>query len=102
MAYNAFWDCINIEADDGSIERITLRPRSVADFYQELMGSLSSLGMPITIWTTPVEVPDRTPFENDHKHATYNPEHAQRLVLIIQLVTVHHSLIQNQFIRGAI
>lgn len=30
------------------------------------------------IWTTPVEVEDRTPFEQDQKHAAYDPEYARR------------------------
>ena len=68
---------------DGSTKTIALRPRSVADFYQEIMGALQSLGMPVTIWTTPVEVPDRTPFEKDHKHAAYDPEYAQRFWRIL-------------------
>jgi Family of unknown function (DUF5996) len=51
----------------------------VADFYHEVMRNLESLGMPITIWTTPVEVQDRTPFEKDEKHAPYDPEYAQRV-----------------------
>jgi hypothetical protein len=50
---------------DGSTKTIALRPRSVADFYQETMAVLESLEMPVTIWTTPIEVGDRTPFEKD-------------------------------------
>jgi len=45
-----------IETIDGSTKTIALRSRSVADFYQEVMAALNSLGMPVTIWTTPVEV----------------------------------------------
>jgi uncharacterized protein DUF5996 len=66
-----------IETTDGSTKSISLRPRSVAEFYQEMMAALVSLGMPVKIWTTPVEVPDRTPFENDNKHSAYDPEYAQ-------------------------
>jgi Family of unknown function (DUF5996) len=68
-----------IEATDGSTKTIALSPRSVAEFYQEMMASLESLGISVTIWTTPVEVSDRTPFENDRKHAAYDPEYAQRV-----------------------
>ena len=39
--------------------------------------------MPVTIWTTPVEVQDRTPFEEDQKHATYDAEYAQRVWRIL-------------------
>ncbi|MPZ08479.1 MAG: hypothetical protein GEU26_19060, partial [Nitrososphaeraceae archaeon] len=51
-----------IETTEGSARTIALRPRSVAEFYLETMAALESLKMPVTIWTTPVEVPDRTPF----------------------------------------
>jgi hypothetical protein len=44
---------------DGPTKTIALQSRSVADFYHEVMGTLESLGMPVTIWTTPVEVQDR-------------------------------------------
>jgi hypothetical protein len=72
-----------IETADGSTKTIALRPRSVADFYQETMSALASLGMPVTIWTTPVEVQDRTPFEKDQKHAAYDPQYAHRLWRIL-------------------
>jgi hypothetical protein len=67
-----------IQTSDGSIKTIALRPRSVADFYQETMATMKSLGMPVTIWTTPSEVPDRTPFENDEKHAAYDPKYVHQ------------------------
>jgi Family of unknown function (DUF5996) len=72
-----------IETADGSTKTIALRPRSVADFYEETMSALASLGLPVTIWTTPVEVEDRIPFEKDQKHAAYDPEHADRLRRIL-------------------
>jgi Family of unknown function (DUF5996) len=56
-----------IRTTKGSLKTISLQPRSVANFYDEVMRNLESLGMPITIWTTPVEVQDRTPFEKDEK-----------------------------------
>jgi hypothetical protein len=72
-----------IETNDGSTKTIALQPRSVAEFYQEMMAALKSLGMPVTIWTTPVEVADRTPFEKDEKHSTYDPGYAQRVWRIL-------------------
>jgi Family of unknown function (DUF5996) len=72
-----------IETADGSTKTIALRPRSVADFYEVTMSALASLGLPVTIWTMPVEVQDRIPFEKDQKHAAYNPEHADRLRRIL-------------------
>jgi hypothetical protein len=72
-----------IETTDGSKRTIALQPQSVAEFYQKTMATLESLKMPVTIWTTPVEVPDRTPFEKDQKHAAYDAEYAQRFWRIL-------------------
>lgn len=67
-----------IQTAEGMTRSVVLEPRSVADFYRETMASLRSLGLEVSIWTIPVEVEDRTPFEEDHHHAAYDPEYAQR------------------------
>jgi uncharacterized protein DUF5996 len=72
-----------IETTDGPTKTIALRPCSVAEFYRATMAALESLGMHINIWTTPVEVHDRTPFDEDHNHAAYDPEYAQRFWRIL-------------------
>ncbi|MGB7696431.1 MAG: DUF5996 family protein, partial [Nitrososphaeraceae archaeon] len=72
-----------IETTDGPAKTIDLRPRSVADFYQQTMDALNSLEMPVKIWTTPVEVANRIPFENDEKHASYDPEYVQKFWRIL-------------------
>ncbi len=72
-----------IRSSDGSSKTVRLYPRSVADFYQETLAALQTLRIPVTIWTTPVEVEDRTPFEQDQKHAAYDPEYAQRVWRIL-------------------
>ena len=46
-----------IETADGSSKTIALRPRSVADFYQETMSAMASLGIPVTIWTSAKAAP---------------------------------------------
>ena len=68
---------------DNPTKTIALRPCSVAEFYQETMLALRSLGMPVSVWTTPVEVPDRTPFEQDKKHTSYDPEYVKRFWRIL-------------------
>ncbi|HEX9319122.1 MAG TPA: DUF5996 family protein [Nitrososphaeraceae archaeon] len=72
-----------IETNDGHTKSIALRPRSVTDFYQEVMASLVSLDMPITIWSTPAEVPNPVPFEQDQKHAAYDKEYVKRIWQIL-------------------
>jgi len=68
---------LDVTTTDHRTMSIPLMPRSVADFYQETMATLANLQVPVSIWTTPVEVEDRTPFEQDHGHASYDPEYAQ-------------------------
>jgi Family of unknown function (DUF5996) len=72
-----------INTSDGSTKTQDLRSQSVADFYQETMTALRSLGIEVAIWTTPVEVANPIPFEQDYKHATYDPEYAQRFFCIL-------------------
>jgi hypothetical protein len=76
-----------IVTDDNATKTVTLRPCSVAEFYQEIMAALRSLGIHVTIWTTPVEVPDRTPFEQDKRHKSYDPEYTQRFWRILVQVS---------------
>lgn len=57
---------------DGRVERIPLAPRTVADFYAEVMRRLASLGVDVKIWTMPVEIPDAIPFEQDNEHKSYD------------------------------
>ncbi len=69
---------IRITTNNGDSRSIKLQSRTVADFYSSTMEALSSLGIEAPIWTTPVEVPDRTPFEQDTTHQSYDPEYAHR------------------------
>jgi hypothetical protein len=61
-----------IDTSQGTSQRLALAPRSVADFYQEFMSALQSLGIKVKIWATPVEVPNPIPFEKDGQHASYD------------------------------
>ena len=74
---------LQISTSDGTTGTIALFSRSVADFYQEVMATLGGLGIEVRIWTMPQEVQDPIPFEQDYKHATYEPEYAQRFWRIL-------------------
>ncbi len=64
--------------DDGATRRVGLFPRSVADFYDDLMQTLSELGIEIHIHDMPNELPDPIRFSADRTHASYDPDYAQR------------------------
>ena len=63
-----------IETSEGRVVAIALRAESVAEFYKKFMTGLAELGVAVKIWTTPCEIPNPTPFEQDHLHASYDPE----------------------------
>jgi uncharacterized protein DUF5996 len=69
---------LRIQTGEGAVESLQLVPRTVADFYHELIGRLRALGLDITVRTLPCEIPDVIPFELDQEHATYNAEHTTR------------------------
>ncbi len=72
-----------IKCDDGETRTIALVPRTVADFYHEVMSTLGELGIEIKIWTTPVEIENPIPFEKDDVHASYDAEYANRFWRIL-------------------
>ena len=63
---------LTIDTSDGGRERIPLAPRTVADFYRQVMEALGRLNVQVRIWTTPVEIPDPVPFERDTQHHFYD------------------------------
>jgi hypothetical protein len=67
-----------IETGDGESREMALAPRTVKDFYGEFMSLMRSLELDVKIWTTPVEVENPVPFEQDEAHASYDPEYANR------------------------
>lgn len=72
-----------ISTSDGGRGRVALRPRSVADFYADLMRSLSALGIEIRINELPNEIPNAIRFSEDDVHASYDGEFAQRFWRIL-------------------
>jgi hypothetical protein len=67
-----------LRASDGAERSLPLVPRSVADFYRDVMENLASLGLAVDIDKSPNEVEDATPFDQDRTHASYDPEAASR------------------------
>jgi len=63
-----------LETSQGRVVTLMLKPESVAEFYKKFMDALGELGVTVKIWTTPCEIPDPVPFEQDHAHAAYDPE----------------------------
>ena len=56
----------------GETRALTLRSQTVADFYREVMRTLSDLGIDVKIWPVPVELQDPIAFEKDIVHHSYD------------------------------
>jgi hypothetical protein len=67
-----------IRSSDGATRRMSLAPRSVADFYREYMGLLEELGVTARFWPAPNELEDATPFLQDEQHRSYDRDYAGR------------------------
>src|SRR5262245_12303256 len=85
--------CLWIRVSDGSEKSIDLKPRSVADFYNDFMQTLHSIGIDVQISAKPDEVPNPIPFAEDTTHASYDPEYANRVWRIL----LQADRVMNQF-----
>jgi hypothetical protein len=75
-----------IRESEGATKFVPLYPRSVADFYRELMAVLRAVDIDVKIWPKPVEIPDPIPFPDDVVHASYDPEPVETFHRILQRV----------------
>jgi Family of unknown function (DUF5996) len=90
-----------IRTTDRRTASVALAPRSVADFYHELMSRLGSLGIDVKIWKLPVEVPDPIPFDEDKVHAAYDVEYVRRLWRILLSVDEVFQVFRGEMQSGA-
>jgi hypothetical protein len=87
-----------IEASDGARETIALEPRTVAEFYTLVMAALGRMGITVTIWTMPVEVPDPIRFEKDTTHRSYDPAAARRFLDVLLSIAPVLEGFRGQFV----
>ncbi len=65
---------LQIQSSSGEMRTIPLPGHSVATFYQEVLAALDALHIKVNLWPVPVEVEEQIPFDQDEKHAAYDPE----------------------------
>ena len=71
---------------DGELKLMPLQPQTVAAFYAQFMTALRALGIEVTIWPMPVEIPDPIRFDRDEQHASYDRIYVERFWEILRLV----------------
>ena len=85
-----------VQTSDGQVRRIALAPMPVAKFYAELFAVMAELGLDVRITTTPSEIADGTPFDQDYTHAAYDRDYAHRFWRV--LLSAHQ--VMTQFRTG--
>ncbi|MDQ1411333.1 MAG: hypothetical protein QOJ41_3068 [Acidobacteriaceae bacterium] len=85
----------------GETRSFRLVPRTVAEFYFELMSALHSLGIDAKVWTMPVEVPRPVRFNLDEAHSSYDSEYAHRFWQVLVSVDTVLREFRSRFIGKA-
>ena len=105
-------DCFDVDFDfidhqliirhsAGPAKILLLRPQSVAAFYREYMDALASLGIQITIHSSPDEVANPIPFAEDTVHASYDPDAAHRYWRILMQTSLVFREFQSNWLGKA-
>lgn len=89
---------LEIRTSRGEVETLALAPRTVADFYREIMGRLRALGLQTRIWTMPVEIEGAIPFEQDIEHGSYDPHYVHRFWRILLQIDRLFTRFRSQFL----
>jgi uncharacterized protein DUF5996 len=79
-----------VRPSDAEPRTLPLVPRTVADFYRDLLAMLDAMGLPVRIWPVAVELPAPIRLDTDTEHRSYDPVWANRFWRI--LVRVEHVL----------
>jgi hypothetical protein len=72
-----------IRTADGETRTVRLEPRSVADFYRDVMATLDRMALSVKVWPMPVEIPAPIRFDQDTGHHSYDPTYANRFWRIV-------------------
>jgi hypothetical protein len=67
-----------IQTSEGDVRTLDLAPRTVADFYADVMGTLAALKIDVRITAHPDEVANPIPFADDRTHKSYDREYVDR------------------------
>ena len=67
-----------IRTSEGAVRTLDLAPRTVADFYAEVMSTLAALKIDVEIHAHPDEMANPIPFAEDRTHKSYDREYVDR------------------------
>jgi hypothetical protein len=75
-----------IRTSDGAVRQVALAPRTVADFYADVMATMNAMALPVKIWPMAVEIPVPIRLDTDEVHRSYDPAMASRCWTILSKV----------------
>jgi hypothetical protein len=87
-----------IQTSQGDVRTLELAPRTVADFYADVMGTLAALKIDVTIQAHPDEVANPIPFAEDRTHKSYDREYVDRFRRLLISVDKVLKNFRSQFI----
>src|SRR3954452_18467133 len=73
MQFDFVDHALSIVPSDSTARTLPLVPRTVAEFYRDVMAMLDEMGLPVKIWPMPVEIADPIRFDQDTQHRSYDP-----------------------------
>lgn len=89
---------LHIRTSQGDQRYIPLPGLTVAAFYQQVMETMASLDMPVSILPKPYLLADsQIPFAEDSEHHTYNAESVHRWWLILEQIASIFEEFRGQF-----
>jgi hypothetical protein len=83
MEFDFVGEVLRLRRADGGERAVALESMSTAAFFGHVTAALASLGAAVKIDGVPNELPDPTPFAQDHAPRTYDPAQARRFWLAL-------------------
>jgi hypothetical protein len=89
---------LELQRSDGDGERLPLEPMTVAAFHRRVMEMLERAGVPVRVWTMPVEVPAPIRFEEDTVHGSYDPAAAGTFQRVLRAMAPAFEAFRGRFV----
>jgi hypothetical protein len=92
---------LDVVTATGDRRSMALEPRTVADFYDDMLRCLDELDVGTAIWPVPVEIEGAIPFADDHVHASYDPDAVTRFWLALLEMQRVFKIFRSRFVGKA-
>ena len=90
-----------LRTSGGERRQVRLEPRTVASFYGEVTETLGGLGVNLTLFGRPVEIPVSIPFAQDDQHRSYDAASAHSFWLALLQAHRVMTIFRGRFIGKA-